>query len=145
MAKCCLVIRPLSITNGKPRGIHLSSSCLVCGNNAKLNQGIKAMAFNKRNTTTPAQESTASNEREARTTIGYVNLSIPLTDGSNIKIAGDLTIRLYAENAGHLQLVQAIKDGHVSLEEASQMIVPSIALARDTDAPVEIDWSRIGK
>ena len=101
------------------------------------------MAFNKR-TTTNAQE-TSSNEREPRTTIGYVNLSIPLTDGSNIKIAGDLTIRLYAENPGHLQLVQAIKDGHVSLEEASQMIVPTIALARDNDAPVEIDWSRIGK
>ena len=102
------------------------------------------MAFNKR-TTTAAQETNTSNEREPRTTIGYVNLSIPLTDGSNIKIAGDLTIRLYAENAGHLQLVQAIKDGHVSLEEASHMIVPTIALARDNDAPVEIDWSRIGK
>lgn len=102
------------------------------------------MAFNKR-TTTAAQETNTSNEREARTTIGYVNLSIPLTDGSNIKIAGDLTIRLYAENAGHAQLVQAIKEGHVTLEEASHMIVPTIALARDTDAPVELDWGRIGK
>ena len=102
------------------------------------------MAFNKRNTTA-AQETNTPNEREARTTIGYVNLSIPLTDGSNIKIAGDLTIRLYAENAGHAQLVQAIKDGHVTLEEASHMIVPTIALARDTDTPVELDWSRIGK
>ena len=102
------------------------------------------MAFNKR-TPNAAQETNTSNEREARTTIGYVNLSIPLTDGSNIKIAGDLTIRLYAENPGHLQLVQAIKDGHVTLEEASHMIVPTIALARDTDAPVEIDWARIGK
>ena len=102
------------------------------------------MAFNKRTTTAPAQESNTS-DRTPRTTIAYVNLSIPLTDGSNIKIAGDLTIRLYAENPGHLQLIEAIKDGHVSLEEASHMIVPSIALARDTDAPVEIDWSRIGK
>ena len=104
------------------------------------------MAFNKRNTTT-AQSTSANNssEREARTTIGYVNLSIPLTDGSSIKVAGDLTIRLYAENPGHQQLVDAIKDGHVSLEDASQMIVASIALARDNDAPIEIDWSRIGK
>ena len=104
------------------------------------------MAFNKRNTSNTAQEtSTGSTEREARTTIGYVNLGIPLTDGTNIKIAGDLTIRLYAENAGHQQLVDAIKEGHVSLEEASHMIVASIALARDNDAPVELDWSRIGK
>lgn len=103
------------------------------------------MAFNKRTTTT-AQATTATNtEREARTTIGYVNLSIPLTDGTNIKIAGDLTIRLYAENPGHVQLVDAIKDGHVSLEDASHMIVASISLARDADAPVELDWSRIGK
>ena len=104
------------------------------------------MAFNKRNTTAPAQTtSTNSTEREARTTIGYVNLGIPLTDGTNIKIAGDLTIRLYAENPGHQQLVDAIKDGHVSLEDASHIIVASIALARDADAPVELDWSRIGK
>ena len=103
------------------------------------------MAFNKRNTSNTTQETNASNEREARTTIGYVNLGIPLTDGTNIKIAGDLTIRLYAENAGHQQLVDAIKDGNVSLEEASHMIVASIALARDNAAPVELDWSRIGK
>lgn len=103
------------------------------------------MAFNKRNTSNTQETSSTTSEREARTTIGYVNLSIPLTDGSNIKIAGDLTIRLYAENAGHAQLVQAIKDGHVTLEEASHMIVPTISLARDTDAPVELDWSRIGK
>ena len=103
------------------------------------------MAFNKRNTSNTAQETNTSNEREARTTIAYVNLGITLTDGTNIKIAGDLTIRLYAENPGHQQLVDAIKDGHVSLEEASHMITASIALARDADAPVELDWSRIGK
>ena len=103
------------------------------------------MAFNKRNTSNTAQETNASNEREARTTIGYVNLGIPLTDGTNIKIAGDLTIRLYAENAGHAQLVEAIRNGDITTEEASHMIVASIALARDTDAPIELDWSRIGK
>ena len=102
------------------------------------------MAFNKR-TPSNAQETNTSNEREPRTTIGYVNLGIPLTDGTNIKIAGDLTIRLYAENAGHAQLVEAIRNGDVSLEEASHMIVASITLARDADAPVELDWSRIGK
>ena len=104
------------------------------------------MAFNKRTTTNAAQSTSANtSEREARTTIAYVNLGIPLTDGTNIKIAGDLTIRLYAENPGHQQLVDAIKEGHVSLEDASQMIVASIALARDADTPVELDWSRIGK
>ena len=104
------------------------------------------MAFNKRTTTAPAQATTSTNtEREPRTTIGYVNLGIPLTDGTNIKIAGDLTIRLYAENPGHQQLVDAIRNGDVSLEDASHMIVASIALARDADAPVELDWSRIGK
>ena len=103
------------------------------------------MAFNKRTPNAAQSTSTNSNEREARTTIGYVNLGIPLTDGSTIKIAGDLTIRLYAENPGHQQLVDAIKEGHVTLEDASQMIVASIALARDADTPVELDWSRIGK
>lgn len=102
------------------------------------------MAFNKRNTTTQSQETNAT-DRTHRTTIAYVNLGIPLTDGTTIKIAGDITIRLYAENAGHAQLVQAIKDGHVTLEEASHMIVASIALARDPDSEVELDWSRIGK
>lgn len=104
------------------------------------------MAFNKRSTTNTAQTTSTNNsEREARTTIGYVNLGIPLTDGTNIKIAGDLTIRLYAENAGHVQLVEAIRNGDITAEEASQMIVASIALARDADTPVELDWSRIGK
>ena len=102
------------------------------------------MAFNKRTSNT-AQETTSTNEREPRTTIGYVNLGIPLTDGTNIKIAGDLTIRLYAENAGHAQLVEAIRNGDISTEEASHMIVASISLARDPDAPMELDWSRIGK
>ena len=103
------------------------------------------MAFNKRNTTT-AQATTATNtDREPRTTIAYVNLGIPLTDGTNIKIAGDLTIRLYAENPGHVQLVEAIRNGDITAEEASHMIVASISLARDADAPVELDWSRIGK
>ena len=104
------------------------------------------MAFNKRNTPNTAQETnTSTNERESRTTIGYVNLGIPLTDGTNIKIAGDLTIRLYAENPGHVQLVDAIRNGDITSEEASHMIVASIALARDADAPIELDWSRIGK
>ena len=103
------------------------------------------MAFNKRNTTTAQTTTANSNEREARTTIGYVNLGIPLTDGSTIKIAGDLTIRLYAENPGHAQLVEAIRNGDITPEEASHMIVASIAIARDADAPVELDWSRIGK
>ena len=136
------MIRPLAITQGKPPRILLSPCCLVCGNHAKLNQGIHIMAFNKRNTSNTAQE---TNEREPRTTIGYVNLGIPLTDGTNIKIAGDLTIRLYAENAGHLQLVEAIRNGDITTEEASHMIVASISLARDSDAPMELDWSRIGK
>ena len=103
------------------------------------------MAFNKRNTSNTAQETTSTNEREPRTTIGYVNLGIPLTDGTNIKIAGDLTLRLYAENAGHLQLVEAIRNGDITTEEASHMIAASISLARDPDAPMELDWSRIGK
>lgn len=103
------------------------------------------MAFNKRTTSNTAQETNTSNEREPRTTIGYVNLGIPLTDGTTIKIAGDLTLRLFAENPGHVQLVEAIRNGDVSLEEASNMIVASIALARDPDAPLELDWSRIGK
>ena len=103
------------------------------------------MAFNRRTTTNTQATSTNHSDREPRTTIGYVNLGIPLTDGSTIKIASDLTIRLYAENAGHAQLVEAIRNGDISLEDAGHMIVASVALARDPDEPVEIDWSRIGK
>ena len=139
------MIRPLAITQGKPSRILLSPCCLVCGNHAKLNQGIHIMAFNKRNTSNTAQETNTSNEREPRITIGYVNLGIPLTDGTTIKIAGDLTLRLFAENPGHVQLVEAIRNGDITTEEASNMIVASIALARDPEAPLELDWSRIGK
>lgn len=103
------------------------------------------MAFNKRNTSNTAKETNTSNEREPRTTIGYVNLGIPLTDGTTIKIAGDLTLRLFAENPGHVQLVEAIRNGDITTEEASNMIVASIALARDPEEPLELDWSRIGK
>ena len=139
------MIRPLAITQGKPPRILLSPLCLVCGNHAKLNQGIHIMAFNKRTPSNTAQETNTSNEREPRTTIGYVNLGIPLTDGTTIKIAGDLTLRLFAENPGHVQLVEAIRNGDITTEEASNMIVASIALARDPEAPLELDWSRIGK
>ena len=103
------------------------------------------MAFNRRNTSNASQETTTANDRTPRTTIAYVRLGIPLTDGTNIAIAGDLTIRMYEENAGHAQLIQAIKDGHATLDEASQMITATISLARDVDAPIEIDWSHIGK
>ena len=103
------------------------------------------MAFNKRTTTNTQATTSTNTDREPRTTIGYVNLGIPPTDGSTIKIASDLTIRLYAENPGHAQLVEAIRNGDISLEEAGQMIVASVALARNPDEPVEIDWSRIAK
>ena len=139
------MIRPLAVTQGKPPRILLSPCCLVCGNHVKLNQGIPIMGFNKRNTSNTSQETNTPKEREPRTTIGYVNLGIPLTDGTTIKIAGDLTLRLFAENPGHVQLVEAIRNGDITTEEASHMIVASIALARDADAPVELDWSRIGK
>ena len=79
----------------------MSPTCLVCGNNAKFNQGLNIVAFNKRNTSNTAQESNTSNDRTPRTTIAYVRLGIPLTDGTSIAIAGDLTIRMYEENAGH--------------------------------------------
>lgn len=102
------------------------------------------MAFNKRNTSNTSEESTASNARESRTTIAYVNLSIPTRSGPSTKIANDLTIRLFAENPGHAALVDAIKEGHVSEEQAAKMIVASISLARDPDEPIDLDWSHIG-
>lgn len=102
------------------------------------------MAFNKRTTTNAAQETTNANDRTPRTTIAYVNLSIPTSKGPSTKIASDLTIRLFAENPGHVALVDAIKEGHVTEEQASKMIVASISLARDPDEPIELDWSHIG-
>ena len=102
------------------------------------------MAFNKRNTSNTSEESNASNAREPRTTIAYVNLSIPTRSGPSTKIANDLTIRLFAENPGHVALVDAIKEGHVSEEQAAKMIVASISLARDPDEPIDLDWSHIG-
>lgn len=102
------------------------------------------MAFNKRSSNTAQETSTGSTEREPRTTIAYVNLSIPTRSGPSTKIAGDLTLRLFAENPGHAALVDAIKDGHVTPEQASKMIVASISLARDPDEPIELDWAHIG-
>ena len=102
------------------------------------------MAFNKRTTSNAAQETTTANDRTPRTTIAYVNLSIPTRSGPSTKIASDLTIRLYQENPGHAALVDAIREGNVTEEQAAKMIVASISLARDPDEPIELDWSLIG-
>jgi len=99
------------------------------------------MAFNKPNTA--AAKSTATEAREARTTIAYVNLGIPLEDGSTAKVAGDLTIRLYAEDETHAEFVQAIREGHIAEDEAGEYIMVRVSLARDPSQPRPgIKWNR---
>lgn len=99
------------------------------------------MAFT---TKKPNQAQSSNNgEREARTTIGYVNLSIPLEDGTNVKIAPDLTIRLYAENETHSEFIQAIRDGNIEEDEAGEYIMVRVSLAADPSKPrAGIKWNK---
>lgn len=94
----------------------------------------------KANTETNAN---TGSDKESRTTIGYVRMSIPLEDGTSVAIAPDLTLRLYAEEETHAEFVQAIRDGNIQEDEAGDYIMVRVSLARDPSKPrAGINWNK---
>lgn len=83
----------------------------------------------------------AKKERDPRTTAAYVNLYLPLTDGTRVKLISDLQLRLYNEKPAEKQLVDLIKSGAVTPEQIMKLIQVEISPARDENAPIEIDLS----
>ena len=78
-----------------------------------------------------------ANGREPRTTIGYVNLSIPMADGSRKKIGNDVTIRLYAENLAHQDLIDLIRAHSLDSLEAGQAVQVEINVVEPVDPDAE--------
>ena len=87
------------------------------------------------------QAPNAAPTKEKRTTLGYINLYVPTADGGRVKLANDLTIRLYAENKADATLVELIKNGTITEAQLGSMIVAEITLARDPNAEITFDLS----
>ena len=83
-------------------------------------------------------------QRDKRTVIGYVNLYVPLTDGTRIKLISDLRLQLYKENAGDVKLVDLVKSGAITTEQLAKLIQVEVSIARDKEVPLEFDLSTIG-
>lgn len=98
------------------------------------------MAFvdpSKTSTQSTTTTTRATGEKDKRTSIGFVNLYVPLADGTRMKLSPDLTLRLYAENPLDAKIVDMLKSGALTPEKLKELIVVEIALARDKDAPIE--------
>lgn len=102
------------------------------------------MSFNfpaNTNQSAPANAQ-ANGTKTPRTTVAYLNLYVPLADGTRMKICSDLTLRLYAERAGEVKLVDLIKSGVLTAEQIASMVQVEISLARDENAEIEFDLSK---
>ena len=96
------------------------------------------------NANNTSNQPTAGGAREKRTVIGYVNLYVPLADGTRIKLISDLRLQLYKENAGDSTLMDLVKAGTITVEQLAQLVQVEISVARDKDAKIEIDLSKLG-
>jgi uncharacterized protein YkwD len=90
-----------------------------------------------------AQSRRTSNQ-EPKTRIAYVNMYLPTADGTRVKLVSDLTLGLYLEKAAEKQLVDLIKQGVITEEQAGQLIQVEINLTRDESKPLVLDLSKIG-
>lgn len=96
-------------------------------------------------TSAPSTQAPANKaEKTPRTTGAYVNAYIELDDGTRVKLFSDLTLRLFMEKAAEAQLVKLMRDGIITPEQASQLITVEVSLARDENAPININLSKIG-
>lgn len=86
---------------------------------------------------TTTSNTAAAGVKDKRTTIGFVNLYVPLADGTRMKLSPELTLRLYAENALDVKLIEALKSGALTPEKLKELIIVEITQARDKDAPIE--------
>lgn len=101
------------------------------------------MAFvtpNTATTSTPSQAPAQGSNKDKKTTIAYVNLYIPLADGSRVKLVSDLTLRMYAEKAVEAGVIDAIKSGVKTIEDLQNLIQVEVSLARDESSPIDVAW-----
>lgn len=102
---------------------------------------------NTNNTATAPANNAQGNRRgnqEPKTRLAYVNLYLPLGDGTRVKVVGDLTLGLYLEKAAEKQIVELIKQGVLTEQQAASLIQVEISLARDENTPVVVDLSKLG-
>lgn len=95
-------------------------------------------------TNNTSNTNSSAKEKAPRTTGAYVNAYIELDDGTRVKLFSDLTLRLFMEKAAESQLVQLMRDGVITAEQAAQLITVEVSLARDEGAPININLSKIG-
>lgn len=88
------------------------------------------------NTTNTAQ----GQAKEKRDPIAFVNLYVPLADGTRAKICTNFTFMLFAENAIEKHIMDKIKSGELSMEEFVKNIQVEVTPARDKNAPIELGF-----
>lgn len=91
-------------------------------------------------TTAPAQTPAAGKDKAPKSTLAYINLYIPLADGSRVKLVPDLTLRMFAERPVEASVIEAIKSGAKTLEDLQKLIQVEVSLARDESAPIDVAW-----
>lgn len=97
-------------------------------------------------TTAPVQSTSAgtgtASARTPKTTVAYVNAYLPLADGTRVKLFSELTLRLFAEREAENQIVQLVKSGQLTEAQIASLIKIEISLARDENAPIQVDLSQ---
>lgn len=96
------------------------------------------------NTGVAAPQGQRQRNQEPKTRIAYINMYLPLGDGTRVKLVSDLTLGLYLEKAAEKQIVDLIKQGVISEQQAASLIQVEVSLARDENTPVVVDLSKLG-
>ena len=96
------------------------------------------------NTGVAAPQGQRQRNQEPKTRIAYINMYLPLGDGTRVKLVSDLTLGLYLEKAAEKQIVDLIKQGVINEQQAASLIQVEVSLARDENTPVVVDLSKLG-
>ena len=96
------------------------------------------------NTGASAPQGQRQRNQEPKTRIAYINMYLPLGDGTRVKLVSDLTLGLYLEKAAEKQIVDLIKQGVITEQQAASLIQVEVSLARDENTPVVVDLSKLG-
>ena len=96
------------------------------------------------NTGVAATQGQRQRNQEPKTRIAYINMYLPLGDGTRVKLVSDLTLGLYLEKAAEKQIVDLIKQGVITEQQAASLIQVEVSLARDENTPVVVDLSKLG-
>lgn len=95
-------------------------------------------------TQTTGTQSRRTSTQDPKTRIAYINMYLPTSDGTRVKLVSDLTLGLYLEKAAEKQLVELIKQGVITEEQAGSLIQVEINLTRDESKPLVLDLSKLG-